>query len=112
MPWAGGSEGDDPRLIVLDREFDEQMVLRPFPQEVLWPFDDYHPHHAEHGIEPQVAEVCHRSQAVEVDVEERKAAAVLGNEDEGRAVHFAHAEPFPNSLGEGRLTRAKLSPQQ
>ena len=63
-------------------------------------------------MSPPASASARVGEPVEVDVEQRQAAGVLGHEDEGRRVdRVGHAEARAEALRELRLAGAELAPQ-
>ena len=91
---------------------DLEPVGRERRAESFGPFDEGDPVRLALVEEPAADRLRRIGQAIEVEVEQRQAARVLGHEHEARRVHRgADAETLREALGELGLARAEVARQ-
>src|SRR5712692_1377932 len=110
---GGMANGDDPRLVPDAFDVDVDRARRQQRQELVGPFDHRHAVTREQLVQAEIEQLREALRAIGVDVMHGHAAAILVDEDEGRAHDPArHPEPARQALREARLPGAELTGQR
>jgi hypothetical protein len=109
---VAGRERDRPRFLTGSVDADVEPPRGQRITEPVGPFDERDPGRLAVVDQPAGEGVRGIGEAVEIEVEQRQPAHVLGHEDERRrGDRVRDAQPRPERLGEMRLAGAEVTPQ-